>query len=184
MAGGGKSGNASTRRCWPSYVVAASSIWRAPSSTVHPFARCLREKTGPNRTDPRKLGTKHHLIVDAQGIPLAVVLTGAHGHDITQLYALVAAIPHERGKPGRPLHEPHIVQGDRGYSSEPHRQRLRECGITPLLAKASSPNGSGLGKTRWVVERSIAWLHCFKRLKIRYERMPMRTRLSCRSHAH
>ena len=65
---------------------------------------------------------------------------------------------------------PQIVQGDRGYSSEPHRQRLRERGITPVLAKIGSPHGSGLGKTRWQVERSIAWLHSFRRLKIRYER--------------
>jgi transposase len=89
---------------------------------------------------------------------------------VTQLDALVQAIPHIRGKRGRPLHKPQIVQGDRGYSSEPHRQRLRERGITPLLAKIGSPHGSGLGKTRWQVERSIAWLHSFRRLKIRYER--------------
>ncbi|WP_410451439.1 transposase [Paraburkholderia sp. 31.1] len=39
-----------------------------------------------------------------------------------------------------------------------------------MLAKIGSPHGSGLGKTRWPVERSIAWLHSFRRLKIRYER--------------
>ncbi len=118
----------------------------------------------------RKLGSKHHLIVDAQGIPLAVILTGANRHDITQHDALVQGIPRIRGKRGRPLHKPQIVQGDRGYRSEPHRQRLRERGITPLLEKTGSPHGSGLGKTRWQVERSIAWLHSFRRLKIRYER--------------
>jgi transposase len=128
------------------------------------------KKTGPNPTDRRKLGSKHHLIVDAQGIPLAVILTGANRHDITQLDALVDAIPHIRGKRGRPLHKPKIVQGDRGYSSELHRQRLRDSGITPMLAKIGAAHGSGLGKTRWPVERSIAWLHAFRRLKIRYER--------------
>ncbi|ARK92842.1 IS5 family transposase [Burkholderia pseudomallei] len=127
-------------------------------------------KTGPNPTDRRKLGSKHHLIVDAQGIPLAVILTAANCNDITQLDALVEAIPPIRGKRGRPLRKPKIVQGDRGYSSEPHRQRLRERGITPLLAKIGSPHGSGLGKTRWFIERSLAWLHAFRRLKIRYER--------------
>ncbi len=128
------------------------------------------KKTGPNPTDRRKLGSKHHLIVDAKGIPLAVILTGANRHDVTQLDALVDAIPNIRGKRGRPLHKPKIVQGDRGYSSEPHRQRLRERGITPVLAKIGAPHGSGLGKTRWPVERSIAWLHSFRRLKVRYER--------------
>jgi Transposase DDE domain len=95
-----ESGNASTRRCWPSYVVAASSTWRAPSSIVHPFARCLWGKNGPNPTNRRKRGSKHYLFVDAQGIPLAVILTAANRHDITQLDALVAAISHVRSKPG------------------------------------------------------------------------------------
>jgi transposase len=122
----------------------------------------LREKR-PARTRPTgaRSACKHHLIVDAQGIPLAVILTGANRQHITQLDALRAAIPHVRGEPGRPLHNPHIVQGDPGYSSEQHRQCLRERGITPLLAKIDSPHGSGLGKTRWVVERSIAYLASF-----------------------
>ncbi|MFT4198731.1 MAG: transposase, partial [Pseudoxanthomonas sp.] len=38
--------------------------------------------------------------------------------------------------------------------------------------KRRTTHGSGLGKTRWVVERSIAWLHQFRRLRIRYERLP------------
>jgi transposase len=68
------------------------------------------------------------------------------------------------------LRKPGIVQGDRGYSSNKHRQALRKQGIVPELARIGAPHGSGLGKTRWVVERSIAWLHNFRRLKIRYER--------------
>jgi transposase len=31
-------------------------------------------------------------------------------------------------------------------------------------------HGSGLGRYRWVVERTLAWLHQFRRLRIRYER--------------
>jgi len=38
------------------------------------------------------------------------------------------------------------------------------------MAKRGQPHGSGLGKFRWVVERSISWLHQFRRLRIRYER--------------
>ncbi len=43
------------------------------------------EKTGPNPTDRRKLGSKVHILVDAKGIPLAMKLTGANSHDITQI---------------------------------------------------------------------------------------------------
>ena len=50
------------------------------------------EKTGPNPTDRGKKGSKHHVIVDAQGLPLGVSLTAANANDITQLFPLVDAI--------------------------------------------------------------------------------------------
>lgn len=128
------------------------------------------KKTGPNPTDRRKAGSKHHLITDGHGLPLAVILSGANAHDVTQLEPLVEAIPPLRGKRGRPRRRPERVQGDRGYDSEPHRQRLRRKGIEPVLAKRGTEHGSGLGVFRWVVERTIAWLHQFRRLRVRYER--------------
>ena len=127
------------------------------------------EKTGPNPTDRRKLGSKHHVITDAKGIPLAALLTGANRHDVTQLLPLVAAIPPVRGQRGRPRRRPDQIQGDRAYDSEPHRKALRWLGIRPVLAQRSAEHGSGLGVYRWVVERTLAWLHQFRRLRIRYE---------------
>jgi transposase len=129
------------------------------------------KKTGPNPTDRRKAGSKHHLISDARGIPLAATLTPANAHDITQLVPLVIAIPPVAGKRGRPRQRPARVQGDRAYDSAPHRRILRAMRITPILATRRTAHGSGLGKTRWVIERSIAWLHQFRRLKLRYERL-------------
>lgn len=128
------------------------------------------EKTGPNPTDRRKLGSKHHVITDAKGIPLAALLTGANRHDVTQLLSLVEAIPPVRGQRGRPRRRPYQVQGDRAYDSEVHRRALRLMGIRPVLARRSTGPGSGLGSYRWVVERTLAWLHQFRRLRIRYER--------------
>ena len=112
------------------------------------------------------------MITDANGLPLAVRLSGANRHDITELQPLVEAIPPVRGKRGRPRRRPDRVQGDRAYDSQPHRVWLRRLGIEPVLAKRSTPHGSGLGVYRWVVERTLAWLHQFKRLRIRYERRP------------
>lgn len=129
------------------------------------------KKTGPNPTDRRKAGSKHHLITDARGIPLAAILTSANAHDVTQLLPLVSAIPALRGRCGRPRRRPNCVQGDRAYDSAAHRRALRAKGICPVLARRRTAHGSGLGKTRWVVERSIAWLHQFRRLKLRYERL-------------
>ena len=110
------------------------------------------------------------MISEAQGIPLAVLLTAANVNDVTQLQALVEAIPPIRGKPGRPRRRPEIVQGDRGYDSQEQRCWLRRRGIQPRLATRREAHGSGLGKTRWVVERTLAWLHHFRRLRIRWER--------------
>lgn len=41
------------------------------------------QDTGPNPTDRGKLGSKHHVLTDARGIPLAMTLTGANRHDVT-----------------------------------------------------------------------------------------------------
>ena len=91
---------------------------------------------------------------------------------MTQLVPLVDAIPPVAGKPGHPRSRPERVQGDRGYDSEPHRKELRKRRIQPILAKRNTEHGSGLGVFRWVVERTISWLHQYRRLRIRYERRP------------
>lgn len=101
---------------------------------------------------------------------MATILTGANRHDVTQLMPLVDAIPPVRGKRGRPRCRPDIVQGDRAYDSQPERDKLSKRGIQPVLGRRNTENGSGLGIYRWVVERSLSWLHQFRRLRIRYER--------------
>jgi transposase len=103
---------------------------------------------------------------------LAAILTPANAHDVTQLIPLVDAIPPVAGKVGRPRRRPGAVQGDRGYDSEPHREEIRARGIKPILAKRNTPHGSGLGVYRWVVERTLSWLHQFRRLRVRFERLP------------
>jgi len=130
------------------------------------------KKTGPNPTDRRKAGSKHHLLTDAQGIPVVARLTAANRNDITQLIPLVEGIPLLHGRPGRPVRQPRVVQGDRAYDSQAHRDHLHRRGIRTELAKRRTPHGSRLGRTRWVVERTIAWLHRFRRLNVRYERRP------------
>ena len=112
------------------------------------------------------------MICDAQGLPLATLLTGANAHDVTQLLPLVEAIPAVKGKVGRPRHRPARVQCDRAYDSERHREELRQRGIEPVLAKRNTEHGSGLGVYRWVVERLISWLHQYRRLRLRWERRP------------
>jgi transposase len=144
-----------------SRAVADSSIVRAVGGG---------EETGPNPTDRRKLGSKHHVVTDGQGVPLQVELSAANTPDITELIPLLVNIPPVRGKPGHPRSRPEKVYADRAYDCEPARQLLRWLGIKPHLAKRRREHGSGLGVYRWVVERTISWFHAFRRLRVRYDR--------------
>jgi transposase len=97
------------------------------------------------------------------------MLTGGNRNDITQLLPLVDAIPPVRGKPGRPRRRADGVLADRGYDHDCYRRELKARRIFPVIARRGVPHGSGLGVYRWVVERTLAWLHQFKRLAVRWE---------------
>jgi transposase len=107
------------------------------------------------------------VIVAGNGIPLAAVVTAANRNDVTQLLELVDRIapvgPHGRFRPK-------VLLADRAYDSRHHRDELRARGITPKIAKRKTVNGSGLGTQRWVVERTLSWLHNHRRLARRYDR--------------
>jgi len=127
-------------------------------------------ETGPSPVDRGRRGSKHHLLVAATGIPLAWKLTGGNRNDVTQLIPLVDAVPAVRGALGRPRRRPERVSADRGYDHDKYRRLLWQRGIKPVIARRQTEHGSGLGRYRWVVERTFAWLHNFKRLLVRYER--------------
>ena len=120
--------------------------------------------------DRGRAGSKHHLIVDANGTPLAARLTGGNEPDVTQLLPLVDAIPPVRGRPGAPLRKPKLVMGDRAYASEDRRMALACRNIGTRIPRQRDPHGSGLGTLRYVVEQTLALLHQFRRLRVRYER--------------
>ena len=128
--------------------------------------------TGPSPVDRARTGSKHHLLTDSSGIPLAISLTGAQRNDVTQLLALIDGVGPVRGKLGRPRRRAERVLGDRGYDHDNYRRELWARGVKPVIARRATEHGSGLGKLRWVVERTFAWLHQFRRLRMRWERLP------------
>jgi transposase len=110
------------------------------------------------------------LICDSGGVPLAISLTGGHRNDVTQLLPLIDGVGPVRGKPGRPRQRAERLLADRGYDHDKYRRLLWQRGVKPVIARRGADHGSGLGRERWVVERTFAWLHNFRRLRTRYER--------------
>jgi transposase len=126
--------------------------------------------TGANPVDRGKQGTKLHLAGDAGGLPLAVVLTAANAHDSTMLGAVVDDIPPIRMPTRRRRRRPGTVHADKGYDYPRCRAELRCRGITPRIARRRVESSRRLGRHRWRIERTIAWLLGWRRLRVRYER--------------
>jgi len=129
--------------------------------------------TGPNRTDRSKNGCKRHVITDARGVPLVVATGPANEPDGKRALELLDKIPAVEGRRGRPRRKPKIFQGDAAYGSAAMIRQVSRRGIQPALApygRTKRSHGSGLGATRYVVERTMSWFGNFRRLKICYER--------------
>jgi transposase len=106
------------------------------------------------------------LLVNNQGLPVAVDLHAGNRHDLKAAASIIYAIP----KYSR-------VTADRGYDSQGFRQKLRKIGIQPLIPKRQCQKrikhripSSVTYRQRWLVERCFAWLDNCKRLVTRYER--------------
>jgi len=110
-------------------------------------------------------------MTDAKGTPLVVQTGPANERDEKRLPSLLDASPVLRGRPGRPRTKPLLVQGDAGYGF-PHtiRDVIRR-GIQSELKPRGSEHGSGLGRKRWVVERTLSWFNNSRRLRMCYERL-------------
>jgi transposase len=129
------------------------------------------ERTGPSPVDRGKPGSKHTLLVDRHGAPLAIrtAPAGASGH--TQILPIVLDYPRVGGRPGRPKERPDALYADRGFDSDDTRRLLAWLGIEPHIARRRTAHGSGLGRVRGVVERTISWLKGLRRLRVRYDRL-------------
>ena len=111
------------------------------------------------------------MVTDARGTPLGVALSGANRHDSRMLAQTLDAVPPIRsGKRGRPRRRPGKLHADKAHDHRRCRRECRERGITPRIARRGIESSECLGRHRWVVERTLAWLARFRRLTVRYER--------------
>lgn len=69
-----------------------------------------------------------------------------------------------------PRRRPGRLRADKGYDDRVHRRWLRARGIVPRIARRGVDSSERLGRYRWKIERTLAWLTGYRRLTSRYER--------------
>ena len=110
-------------------------------------------------------------MVDGEGTPLGLTLSPANRHDSTMLAPTLDAVPPVRsGRRGRPRRRPGKLHADKGYDHKRCRRECRARGVRPRIARRGVDSSERLGRHRWKVERTLAWLSRFRRLTVRYER--------------
>ena len=111
--------------------------------------------------------------MDRRGVPLAVWLTAANVHDSDVFEDVLEAVEPIRrpGRRGRGRTRPRKLHADKAYDCRRCRRYLRRRGIACRIARKGIESSEKLGRHRWVVERTLAWLGRFRRLTIRYERL-------------
>ena len=109
-------------------------------------------------------------MTDGGGVPLAAMTTPANTPDAAVLATMVDRVEPIKRPRGRPRKRPEKLHTDKAYDHAKHRQTLRERGITPRIARKGVESKEHLGRHRWVVERTLAWLARYRRLRVRDER--------------
>ena len=130
--------------------------------------------TGPNPTDRAKSGTKRHVLIDGNGAPLGLHLSGANRPDMKGLADLLTAgliIP--RPKPTRRKRQ-HLCL-DKGYDYETIDDLLSRLGYTAHIGRRGQVDRRGIGEAshpprRWKVERTISWMNNMRKLRTRWEK--------------
>jgi hypothetical protein len=105
------------------------------------------QERGKNPTDRGKTQrvrrTKRHLVVDAHGIPLAVLVSAANVRDSMMILATVDAVEPIRAKTrGSPRYRPHKLHADKGYDYRHFRLALRKRCISPASPAVMSSPGT------------------------------------------
>jgi transposase len=99
-----------------------------------------------------------------------VILSAANANDATMLEAVLEDIPPIRMPTGRRRRRPGKLHADKAYDHRRCRAYLRRRGIQPRIARRRIESSERLGRHRWTIERTRAWLGGFRRLRIREER--------------
>lgn len=99
-----------------------------------------------------------------------MAISAADTNDADALKPLVKAVPAIKSRRGPRRRKPAKLHADKAYDHVELRQWLRDKGITVRIARKRIESSKKLGRHRWGIERSIAWLVGYHRLSIRYDR--------------
>ena len=149
-------------------------VWKWQSVDSQTIASPVKGlKIGKNPTDRAKNGTKRHIHVDGNGIPIGITLSGANDHDITMYKECIESSIIRRPSKKK------IVQNiclDKAYDSQEVREYLSRNYKVHIPQRENRKENKRVKRQpgrrkahRWVVERTGAWHNKFRRLKIRYE---------------
>ena len=141
-----------------------AASWEVVVDSCSVRAKHGGELTGPNPTDRGKIGTKYHVVVATDGLPLGAVPSAANVHD-TRLF------PHLLGLAQVVCAAIGRLYADAAYDSADNRRLCAREGIQPHIREVDQPHGSGLGSIRCIVEHDGAWLLANKRLDRRQDRL-------------
>lgn len=122
-------------------------------------APCGGELAGRSPVDRGKQGLKRSTVVDAAGVPLALVAVGANRHDAPLLGPTLAGLASLGALPGAIT-----VHLDRGYDSGVTRTLLADLGFTGEIARRGIPAPLQASQ-RWVVERTQAWMNGYGKIR-------------------
>ncbi|WP_425614224.1 transposase [Anatilimnocola sp. NA78] len=131
---------------------------------------CLGKKRG-DLVGPTKRGkvTKLMLLVKGNGLPLGGVVDSASPAEVRMIEPLLEEAVTD--------YVPDCLIYDRAADSDPLRERLADRGVELICphrrGRVRPPTQVGRPlrryRRRWIIERTISWLHSFRRLVTRYE---------------
>jgi putative transposase len=130
--------------------------------------------TGPNPTDRGKRGTKRSTLSEGHGLPLALVVAGAHRHDMKLAGVTLDAVVVARPQPSAAAEQGLCL--DAGYDYDQVRAEAEQRGYTPHIRSRGEDRAHAGSRDpqkrprRWVVERLHSWLNRARRLLVRWEK--------------